>query len=89
MHTYIDNAYIFVKLLSAIAIQKQKFLNLITLNIMGGARIFVRVKTLLEVCLVRGLGAEPPGRRRIFENFQTNFLRKLLEIIIFEYFQKI
>ena len=35
----------------------------------GGARISVRGGDILGVYLVGGPGAEPPGRRRIFENF--------------------
>ena len=38
--------------------------------------------------LVGGLGAEPPGRRRIFENLQRNSRRKLQKCCIFAYFAK-
>ena len=60
-HEYMINAYIlFVKLLFAISIQKQKFHQLITLNIMGVTKILVRGKTLSEVGVVRSLAAKPP-----------------------------
>ena len=35
-----------------------------------------------------GGGAPPPGRQRIFENLQKNFLRKLQKCIILVYFSK-
>ena len=33
--------------------------------------------------LVGGLGAEPPGRRRIFENLQKNFPKKIAKNALF------
>ena len=84
-HEQIKTYTLFVKLLYAITIQKQKFHHLISLNIMVVARILIREKHFWRSASWGVWGQRSPLDAG---EFSINFLRKLLKMHYFSIYFK-